>query len=308
MKRARRTKTVAAKGGSEAKVGRNDPCPCASGKKYKQCCMARDRAAQAERLAWDRATQDMRVALVGFAKEGAFVKDLAIGLGLFWQDRYTADSVHMMSADESLRFFDWFAHDYALQAEDSGRAGQRLIEAYRQEVGDALTEMEAATLDRWIGSLPGSAFVLQDIDAEQGTIVIRDLLIPDRTLTVHDSAAAKHGQAGQILLARPLPERVGLRLAGATVVLPASEEGGLLAYVEGAYQAYLEERPGSARDAETRIDFLRDRAHLFTHYALAWAEREGRPAVSSDDPEARKPGGQALQKLIKWQQERVQVR
>ncbi|MBQ8002439.1 MAG: SEC-C domain-containing protein, partial [Clostridia bacterium] len=23
---------------SEPKVGRNDPCPCGSGKKYKQCC------------------------------------------------------------------------------------------------------------------------------------------------------------------------------------------------------------------------------------------------------------------------------
>ncbi|MDD5596258.1 MAG: SEC-C metal-binding domain-containing protein [Candidatus Omnitrophica bacterium] len=23
---------------AEAKVGRNDPCPCGSGKKYKKCC------------------------------------------------------------------------------------------------------------------------------------------------------------------------------------------------------------------------------------------------------------------------------
>jgi preprotein translocase subunit SecA len=23
----------------QAKVGRNDPCPCGSGKKYKNCCM-----------------------------------------------------------------------------------------------------------------------------------------------------------------------------------------------------------------------------------------------------------------------------
>ena len=23
----------------EEKIGRNDPCPCGSGKKYKQCCM-----------------------------------------------------------------------------------------------------------------------------------------------------------------------------------------------------------------------------------------------------------------------------
>lgn len=25
-----------------AKIGRNDPCPCGSGRKYKQCCLARD--------------------------------------------------------------------------------------------------------------------------------------------------------------------------------------------------------------------------------------------------------------------------
>ena len=24
---------------TQAKVGRNDPCPCGSGKKYKQCCL-----------------------------------------------------------------------------------------------------------------------------------------------------------------------------------------------------------------------------------------------------------------------------
>ena len=28
-----------------AKVGRNDPCACGSGKKYKKCCMANDEAA-----------------------------------------------------------------------------------------------------------------------------------------------------------------------------------------------------------------------------------------------------------------------
>jgi len=26
---------------SEPKVGRNDPCPCGSGKKFKKCCMAK---------------------------------------------------------------------------------------------------------------------------------------------------------------------------------------------------------------------------------------------------------------------------
>ena len=28
-----------------AKIGRNDPCPCGSGKKYKRCCINRDASA-----------------------------------------------------------------------------------------------------------------------------------------------------------------------------------------------------------------------------------------------------------------------
>ncbi len=33
------------------KVGRNDPCPCGSGKKYKQCCMKKDQQKEREALA-----------------------------------------------------------------------------------------------------------------------------------------------------------------------------------------------------------------------------------------------------------------
>lgn len=299
----------------EQKVGRNDPCPCGSGKKYKRCCMARDKAAQAERLAWERAAQDMRVALIGFAKEKAFIRDLAAGLGLFWQDRYATDTIHMMSVDESLRFFDWFAHDYRLQYAsppedlDPAPPGKRLIEVYREQVSDALSDKEAAILDGWIESLPGSAFVLEEADPEQGTVVLDDLFLPGRKLTVHDAAAVRHGEVGQILLARPLPEHQSVRLAGATVVLPASEKEGLQAAVAEALEEYVHvvEPAGEISEVDFRARFLRDRAYLLTHYALEWAEREGRPAVAAQDPEARK-SGQALQRLIRWGQERVQVR
>ena len=30
----------------EEKIGRNDPCPCGSGKKYKKCCMLKDMKGQ----------------------------------------------------------------------------------------------------------------------------------------------------------------------------------------------------------------------------------------------------------------------
>ena len=34
-----------------AKIGRNDPCPCGSGQKYKRCCLPREEAAAVERAA-----------------------------------------------------------------------------------------------------------------------------------------------------------------------------------------------------------------------------------------------------------------
>jgi tetratricopeptide (TPR) repeat protein len=43
-----------------AKPGRNDRCPCGSGKKYKACCLTRDEAAEHEQLAAEQAGRDKR--------------------------------------------------------------------------------------------------------------------------------------------------------------------------------------------------------------------------------------------------------
>ena len=43
-----------------AKPGRNDRCPCGSGKKYKACCLPRDEAAERERLAAEQAGREAR--------------------------------------------------------------------------------------------------------------------------------------------------------------------------------------------------------------------------------------------------------
>ena len=45
-----------------ARPGRNDRCPCGSGKKYKACCLTRDEAAERERLAAEQARREERAA------------------------------------------------------------------------------------------------------------------------------------------------------------------------------------------------------------------------------------------------------
>ena len=53
-----------------AKIGRNDLCPCDSGKKYKKCCMASDEAAaRAARPAQLTAVPARRPSLAGYVQE-----------------------------------------------------------------------------------------------------------------------------------------------------------------------------------------------------------------------------------------------
>jgi tetratricopeptide (TPR) repeat protein len=53
-----------------AKIGRNDPCRCGSGKKYKKCCLASDEAAaRAARPAQPAAVPERRPSLASYAQE-----------------------------------------------------------------------------------------------------------------------------------------------------------------------------------------------------------------------------------------------
>ena len=53
-----------------AKIGRNDLCPCGSGKKYKKCCMAGDEAAaRAARPAQPAAVPARRPSLASYVQE-----------------------------------------------------------------------------------------------------------------------------------------------------------------------------------------------------------------------------------------------
>ena len=45
-----------------AKPGRNDRCPCGSGKKYKACCLTNDEAAELAQLAKAQIARDDRAA------------------------------------------------------------------------------------------------------------------------------------------------------------------------------------------------------------------------------------------------------
>ena len=55
-----------------AQPGRNDPCPCGSGSKYKKCCLEKDEAARAQ------AAKATAAAAAAAAKESPVARDAPV--------------------------------------------------------------------------------------------------------------------------------------------------------------------------------------------------------------------------------------
>src|SRR5688500_1189878 len=104
-------------------------CHCGSGRAYKDCHMPEDKAREAEEQAWDDAMLGLRRDLIRFAQSERFAQAFAEAIGLFWDGHYTIQTASQMNEDESLRFFDWFAHDH--HAFD----GKRLVDLFAAEQG-----------------------------------------------------------------------------------------------------------------------------------------------------------------------------
>ncbi|NLE77882.1 MAG: hypothetical protein GX605_14175 [Chloroflexi bacterium] len=254
---------------------RNDPCPCGSGKKYKQCCMPKHEASRLEKLLWERAYRSLRTDLIEFAREEDFTQPVAEGLKLFWGPQFVPQALELMNEDEALLFFDWFVFDHRW-----GDDGLRLIDRYAVSDPEWLDDKQREMLQAWVQAPPGGAFQVVGV-SDEGRLRLRNLLadrLPAGTPKEYEVDAPQASKAvteGEILLGRPVPVGGTHRLSGATVRLPGETAERLAAFLAEGQAAYDQEHPNASL-----LAFLRDRAYLFPHFAMQHAEEQGVPPVS----------------------------
>jgi hypothetical protein len=266
------------------KTGRNDPCYCGSGKKFKNCHLKIEQEQAKEDRAWESAARFLRRDLLAFAREERFAESFAAGIALFFDNHYTIETAAEMSEPEGLRFFDWFTHDTTPDERP------RLIEVYAQEKAEMMDEKERILLDGWLTAEPACAYALADAAGEGKRTLHLQNLFDDRLRIVSDSAGPGRAEPGDVLIARLLPFRDEMRMSGATGYLPADEAVGLRPFISAAWESYRGQQPEV--DWET---FLRRHSHLFAHYELQAAKEAGRPPVARLDPT--RPQSQAMRVL-----------
>jgi len=252
------------------KPGRNDPCYCGSGKKYKQCHLREDQAAERELREQADAARFLRFDLPRFARDERFVADFDRALPLYWNNQYDADNAGQMSEFEALRFLDWFVFDYTLEE------GRRILDIYQEEVSGELKPSQQALLKNWMDAPPAGAYELLGYEGQM--LHLRDFLTGE-TFDVFEAGGRGNVKIGEIILDRLVPVSGQLEFSTVAAFLPKDEIGDLAEKLEAAQKADAEEYPGA-----TQEEFLRRNNQLFIHHALAEAERVGRPPVARLDP------------------------
>lgn len=268
-----------------SKPGRNDPCYCGSGKKYKQCHLKEDQAN--EKLVRDIKTagQFVRRDLLKFARKDEFSEDFAKAMSLYWNDLYTVDNAEEMSMPEAFRFFDWFMYDYQLAD------GRFLIQVYREEEYENLSTAQQALIDEWVNAPPASAYELTGYEGQQ--LELRDYFT-DETFTVFEAGGRGSVEVGEIILTRIVPVGDQLEFSTTAAYLPAEEIADLKEKMETAESAYKATHPDA-----THEEFMRNKNYLLVHHALEQAQRVKRPPVARLDPDREDKKTQKLAQQMK---------
>ena len=256
-------------------VGRNDPCPCGSGRKFKKCCLSKSGAISQSYRSAER--NSALAKLMRFAARSKFKEIHHAALTLFWGDWLSDKPDHnlekvMTSEQVEIAYNSWFAFDF-----DCG-GGRRMLDVYLETEGNKLSSGEL----NYLNGLRGShlrLYEILEVKPDQG-FEVRDLW-DDRRLYVRERAATRQIVPWDLVVAR-----IGWGGDGETVfeTLPylfrAAEKDDLLKGLRKAYQVFTHEFPN-----EEIPDFFRRMAPVFHKLWLERVALPPRPKLITGDGE-----------------------
>ncbi len=236
-------------------IGRNDPCYCGSGKKYKFCHWQTDQAATRSRLNTRRARQSLFARLADFAQRPRFESDYVSAFNLFWDNRRNLKQKNVLDPFETVRFLEWHIVDYR-----TSHDRQRLIDMFRAQSAGYITPEERVYLGAWQSAqyaffevrelLAGSAVHIYDLLRDEG----RDARDENYTSTM---------KPGDLFLARLVRREEYSEFMLSVTNIPLDEKDKLLAFAREKYNLYRDAHFGASWD-----EFLRESNYLFNHFVL----------------------------------------
>ncbi len=187
--------------------GRNDPCPCGSGKKYKHCCLRANEAVPADEATWRRvrrAIDDLghRVLSVATTHFGPTAIDEAWAEFTLWEgdEAFDPETPHMQV------FAPWFLYDWLPDPEETevptAAHATTAAQAYVQRAGRRLDPVAK----RYIEACGRAPFSFHEVlDCEPGRrLRLRDVLLGTE-IDVLEASASAGARPADLMFAKIVP-------------------------------------------------------------------------------------------------------
>lgn len=266
------------------KPGRNDPCPCGSGKKYKHCCLAKSEAIAPEELIWRRvrrATDHLADELLREAKRHFG----EVGLDEAWHEfaLFDIDEPRPSDSDYATLFFTWFLYDWLPDPDDSelppSAHGLTVAQAYLNRMRSRIDPLAR----RFVEACAAAPFSFHEVlDCRPGHgLRLRDVLLGTE-IDVIEKTASKTLNRGDIVFAKVVPiEGIALLEGVGPIAIPPGRKPDLIE---------LRSALGLQQNL-FRVETLRARAHEIREAYLAIAETLRNPAL----PQLRNTDGDPIE-------------
>lgn len=214
---------------SMSKIGKNTPCPCGSGKKYKACCGARvDNVIDLEARRWQVLADDLQQQMIVYANAPARDQTRYEALLEFFDGEEPEMDDYLWD-----RFLDWFLFDY----HPEGNGGKPIIRQFREERQHHLDERSRELLERWEEAVI-SLYEVVEMEPGRG-VTLKDLLRGGH-YEVLDEDITNNVEKKSLLITRLLPVRQEYRFSMGATILPPFFKRTLLKEIRSDYEEYLE--------------------------------------------------------------------
>ncbi len=287
------------------KTGRNEPCPCGSGKKYKHCCLERAPAPTAN-LTWTKMRQtegELVPALIRHADRYYGPEAMAEA----WDD-FSLGSGAPMDPDSEPElhtlFLPWFVFNWVpdnSELDEAEHLPEKPVALHYLERMDSRLDAFQRRFIQEVCSQPYSFFMVTGTEPGE-TLSMRDLLL-GREVTVYERQASQMVRKGSVIYARIMTmDGASIMLGCAPLLIPATYVNMLIDLREDLARTLprLDQEILLAIDTEVRSIYydIREEIHnpsppalcntdgeplqpTTLHYALKCAPREAFDALVS---------------------------
>jgi len=250
-------------------VGRNDPCPCGSGKKYKKCCFNKG-ILKIGNEEWIRKRHIPNI--LRFC-ERYLKNEINIAYEMFWDEfdpESCLDSDRIELAD--INFMDWFIHDWVVDSE----IGNFVVDIYIAE-NKKLNEDEILFFEKMKSSVI-SLYEIQKI-SEGENILLKDLIRGGK-YKLEEMMPQMPFEDGVIIATRIIEIDGKHHFSGCIYPFPMDEKENIIEFVNDALEDYRELLPGN-----TVTDFLEDNGEIFNKYWYVYWFDNNKPKIVTTDGE-----------------------